>query len=86
MVSADFIVPGDIMRGTMAELRHRGFGSEGAEAYAMDETGLIVGSVLATDEAGKTGWVVMVYSRATNVVDVRSSTFGLGFTFDGEES
>jgi len=81
-----FIVPGDIMRGLVAQLRHRRFDVEGAEAYPMDETGLIVATALAIDQDGQAGWVVCVYGRQSNVAQVRSKTFGFAFTFEGEES
>lgn len=84
-MTAEFIVPGDIMRALQAELRYRGFDVEGAEAYPMDETGLIVGSALASKE-DRQGWVVCVYGRETNVATVKSSTHGLDFTFEGEEN
>jgi hypothetical protein len=82
-----FIVPGDIMRGLVAQLRHRGFDVENAEAYEMPETGMIVAAALAAEgRYGKVGHVVCVYGRQTNDARVLSTTFGLDFTFEGEES
>ncbi len=83
-MATEFIVPGDVMRGLMAQLRYRGFDVEKAEAYEIPEQGMIVGSALASKD-GQTGWVVVVFTRANNEVLVKSSTFGLDFTFEGEE-
>lgn len=78
-----FITPGDIMRQTMATLRHRGFDVDRFQAKPLD--GLIVGSGLAV-RAFDQHIATVVYNEQTGIARVFSPGFDLDYTYEAEES